>query len=332
MNARERIEAILNRNVCDRPALIAPVSNATAESCRQLGLSFQDVHLDGEKAAALAAYPHEQLGFDSMMPYFSIVLEGAALGAEIDWGGPYTMPSIRKPLFSDPDEFVLPADFLDRPPITALLDTIRLLRQRYGDTALILGKVLGPWTLALHLYGMEPFLIDTVLQPAKARTFMEQFAGITRLFAEAQLTAGADMITLADHITADLASPDTYLNLLQPLHRQIIQTFPANTFILHCCGNTTDRVAYFADAGFPVFHFDSKNKLDDIIRKTGSMQLTGAVNNPETLLFGTVEDVFQQTRSLMAAGIRLISPECAIPLQVKNVNLQAIARAVGSLD
>ena len=62
------------------------------------------------------------------------------------------------------------------------------------------------------------------------------------------------------------------------------------------------------------------------------MQLTGAVNNPETLLFGTVEDVFQQTRSLMAAGIRLISPECAIPLQVKNVNLQAIARAVGSLD
>lgn len=328
MNARERVQAILNQETTDRPALIAPVSNATAESCARLGFPFQQAHLDSDKAAALAAWPHEHLGFDSVMPYFSVVLEGAALGAVIDWGDTYTMPSIKKPLYREPDEFIMPGDFLDRPPIAAILATIRLLKRRFGDTTLILGKVFGPWTLGLHLCGMEHFLIDTLLDPPKIRSFIGQFAAITRVFAEAQLEAGADMVTLADHITADLASPDTYLHFLQPTHRQILQAFPKNTFILHCCGKTIDRIAAFADAGFPVFHFDSKNPVQEALQEAGDMLLTGCVNNPETLLCGTPAEVYRQTRQIMAAGIRLISPECALPLQVKNENLAAIAAAV----
>ena len=328
MNASERVRAILNHETTDRPALIAPVSNATAESCAQLGFSLQQAHLDSDKAAALAAYPHERLGFDSVMPYFSVVLEGAALGAGIDWGDTYTMPSIKSPLYREPDECILPGDFLDRPPIAALLAAIRLLKRRYGDSALVLGKVFGPWTLGLHLCGMEHFLIDTLLDPPKVQAFIERFAGITRVFAQAQLEAGADMLTLADHITADLAGPDAYLRFLQPTHRQILQSFPKNTFILHCCGKTTDRIAAFADAGFPVFHFDSKNPVREALQKADGMLLTGCVNNPETLLFGTPAEAYRQTRQIMAAGIRLISPECALPLQVKNENLAAIAAAV----
>ena len=330
MKVKDKVQAIVNHKTTDCYALIAPVSNATDDSCTQLGISFPDVHLDSDKAAALAAYPHEHLGFESVMPYFSIVLEGAALGADINWGGRYTMPSIKKPLFCDPEEFRLPADFLDRPPVASLLESIRLLKHRFGDQALVLGKVCGPWTLSLHLYGMEPFLIDTLLEPAKAQAFLEQFAGITRLFAEAQLDAGADMITFADHITADLASPDTYLNLLQPIHRNILRFFPADTFILHCCGNTTDRIAHFARAGFPIFHFDSKNSIQAVLEKADGMCLTGCVNNPETLLYGSPEAVYQETRQIMASGIRLISPECALPIQVANCNLKAIADAVRS--
>jgi [methyl-Co(III) methanol-specific corrinoid protein]:coenzyme M methyltransferase len=284
--------------------------------------------MNADKAAALAAYPHEHLGFDSVMPYFSIVLEAATLGGDIDWGNDFDMPVLKRPLYKEPGDFKMTEDFLGREPVATLLSTIRMLKKRFGRTVLILGKALGPWTLGLHMYGMENFLVDTLLEPQKIHDFIKEFCKITICLAEAQLEAGADMITIADHITADIASPKTYREFLMPVHKRILAYFPRNTFILHCCGKTTDRISLFAEAGFPVFHFDSKNNISDAMHEAGQMILTGCVNNLATLLFGSTKEVENQTRKIMAEGIRLISPECAIPLQVKNENLRAISLAV----
>jgi [methyl-Co(III) methanol-specific corrinoid protein]:coenzyme M methyltransferase len=48
----------------------------------------------------------------------------------------------------------------------------------------------------------------------------------------------------------------------------------------------------------------------------------------DVLLNGTRHDVREQTESLINKGIRLISPECAIPLRVKNENLMEIVKTV----
>ncbi len=328
MKACQRVHAILEGQETDRPALLAPVSNATQESCEKLGFSFEHAHLDADKAAALAAYPLEHLGFDSVMPYFSVVAEAAALGARIDWGDEKTMPSIRSTIIGAQEEILIPKDFLSRKPIQAILAAIRLLKNRYKDQALVIGKVMGPWTLGLHVYGMESFLIDTLMEPAYIQALIDRLSDLTSLFARAQLEAGADMITLADHITADLASPQTYVTFLQAAHQRIIASLPPRSLILHCCGQTTDRMAFFAQAGFPIFHFDSKNSLTDAKREAGSMLLTGSINNVDTLLGGTPEQVTQEANMLIEGGIRLISPECALPLQVKNSQLLALSQAV----
>jgi len=59
--------------------------------------------------------------------------------------------------------------------------------------------------------------------------------------------------------------------------------------------------------------------------------LTGGLSN-KTLLWGTPADVTREVHDLMAAGIRLISPECAIPMKVPNANLAAIRRAVDNYN
>jgi [methyl-Co(III) methanol-specific corrinoid protein]:coenzyme M methyltransferase len=51
----------------------------------------------------------------------------------------------------------------------------------------------------------------------------------------------------------------------------------------------------------------------------------GNVNNPEVLLNGTPEQVAEQTRYAIAAGVQVVGPECAIPLRTPLENLQAIA-------
>jgi [methyl-Co(III) methanol-specific corrinoid protein]:coenzyme M methyltransferase len=48
------------------------------------------------------------------------------------------------------------------------------------------------------------------------------------------------------------------------------------------------------------------------------MKLTGCVNNPEVLLKGTRQHVREQVEVIIEKGIKLISPECAIPLKVRN--------------
>ena len=55
------------------------------------------------------------------------------------------------------------------------------------------------------------------------------------------------------------------------------------------------------------------------------MCLVGNVNNAQTLLQGTPEDVRKQVRYAVEAGVNIIAPECAIPLTTPIANLKALA-------
>ena len=330
MSPRERVLALLARQPADRATAIGLTSVATLDSMRATGTSFPAAHTDAGQMAALAAAGHELLGFDTVMPKFSIVHSAAALGAEVNWNSGANMPVITKHPVSEPDAFKIPEDFLDQAPVKVVLDAIRLLKKRYRDTVAIVGKVFGPWTSAYNLYGTENFLMDTVLEPERARAFLEAFTPIAIRYAEAQFEAGADIILWGDHASGDLCSAETYREFLLPVHQKIFTTLlrKQGPIILHACGRTMDRVGYFAQAGFDAFHFDSRNDIRQMLAEAGDLILTGCVNNPDVLLNGTVSDVEKQTKKILEAGIRLVSPECAVPCKVPNDNLAAISATV----
>jgi uroporphyrinogen-III decarboxylase len=57
------------------------------------------------------------------------------------------------------------------------------------------------------------------------------------------------------------------------------------------------------------------------------MSLVGNVNNPTALLRGSPEDVRRQVRYSVEAGVDIIAPECAVPLQTPVSNLRAVVEA-----
>lgn len=145
------------------------------------------------------------------------------------------------------------------------------------------------------------------------------------MFARAQYQAGADLVTIADHATGDLVSPDTYRDFLIPVHREIIQRVGGPN-ILHICGQTIDRLEHFITAGFDCFHVESKVDIESACQLVkGRMSLVGNINNPTTLLFGTPEDVRADCIKAVDAGIDMLAAECAIPLTTPLANLRAIA-------
>lgn len=330
MNSRELVMAALRRERVGRPPVCNPTSVATVELMELARAPFPEANRVPELMARLAETSYTELGFDSIMPVFSIVQESSALGCRIDWGERGTWPTVRMldPIWKTPEEISIPADFLIHSDTRCVLEAIRILKKRFGGKVAVFGKTMGPWTLAYHCFGVEQFLLMSADDPDKTKRCLDKLKEVTVQFGLAQIEAGADALTLPDHATGDLVSAEYYRRFLLDLHREFAQRLPA-PLILHICGRTIDRMDYIAQTGMAAFHFDSKNdprKSVEIMRDR--ITLIGSINTPVTLLSKGPEDVRREVGDCIDAGVGMIGPECAIPLQTPVANLKAIPMAV----
>ena len=292
----------------DRVPVGNVVSIATVELMEMAGAWFPQAHLDSSSMAELAAAGHTVLGYDTVMPVFSVTQEAAALGCDVDWGAPDMMPGVRSHPFAAIERPRLPDGWLQAPAIQVVLEALRLLRQQYGHHVAIVGKVMGPWSLSYHMMGIEEFLICTKIDPDRARRSLETLKDVTVAFGRAQMQAGADLVCVADHITGGMVSPLVYRDLVLPVHREIVSRLGCPT-VLHCCGNTTDRVKYFAQAGFDCYHLESQvNLASAVADAAGRMTLMGNINNPAVLLQGSPKEVAAACQRAMDGGIDLLAP------------------------
>ena len=330
MTSRARVLAALARKPVDRTPVCNPTSVATVDLMDLANAPFPIANRDADAMSRLAATSVEALGFDSVMPVCSVVQESSALGCPIAWGEKAHWPTVRmaEPFWQGPGDVRIPAGFLAHPDTACVLVSIRELKRRFGEDAAVIGKTMGPWSLAYHCFGVEPFLLMTVDEPGRAKACLDLLKEVTVAFGLAQINAGADALTLPDHATGDLVSASYYRTFLRDLHTELVERLSV-PLIMHICGHTLDRIPDIARTGVSAFHFESKNSPAEAVALAGDrMALAGNINNPETLFTGTPESVAGEVREALDAGVGLIAPECAIPLQTPLANLKAIPRTV----
>jgi [methyl-Co(III) methanol-specific corrinoid protein]:coenzyme M methyltransferase len=302
--------------------------SGTSIACRELmtktEAEFPEAHLDPEKMAALALAGHTILGFDVVAPLFSVCHEAAAMGCNVNWGGPELMPESGKPIFQQADDIRIPADLLTRPGCAVPLRAISLLKKRLGEEAAVCGKVFGSWTQGYHYFGVERFLMGALDDPDATRRILDRLLPVTIAFAAAQIEAGADCILLGDHATRDLCGPRMYEQYLVPLHRRLAAEIKAPV-VLHVCGNTSDRIGMIAETGLACFHWDTKTGTPADARRLAGprLALMGGISNYK-LLRSTPEEIAADSFLAARAGIHVVGPECAIPLTTPLANLLAI--------
>jgi [methyl-Co(III) methanol-specific corrinoid protein]:coenzyme M methyltransferase len=330
MTSRERVLAALRREPVDRTPVVNPTSVATVELMDLVDAPFPAANREPELMARLAATGHTELGFDSVMPVFSIIQESAALGCKIQWEQKDNWPTVvmKEPIYQRPEDIDFSDDFLDNPDAQCVLDAIKLLRARFGDEVAVIGKTMGPWSLGYHCFGVEHFLLMSLDDPAKTKLVLDKLKESTIAYGLAQIEAGADALTLPDHATGDLVSGEYYKRYLQDLHTEFVERLPV-PIILHICGRTVDRMDYIAQTGMAAFHFDSKNSPEESMEAVdGRISLVGNVNNPETIFSKGPDEVKAEVRKNLEAGVQMVGPECAVPLQAPIENLRAIHEAV----
>jgi len=330
MTSRQRVLAALRREPVDRTPVCNPTSVATVELMDLADAPFPDACRQPESMARLAATGYTELGFDTIMPVYTIVQESSALGCRIQWEQKDNWPTVklREPIWKEPDDIKIPPDLLTHTDTKCVLDAIRMLRKEFGDEVAIIGKTMGPWSLGYHCFGVEQFLLMSLDDPGKTKLCLEKLKDVTVQFGLAQIEAGADALTLPDHATGDLVSAEYYEKYLRELHIEFVERIPV-PLILHICGRTVDRMEYIAQTGMAAFHYDSKNEPAESMNVVGNrISLVGNINNPETLFSKGPEQVRKEVYKNLDAGVQLVGPECAIPLQTAIENLKEIPLAV----
>jgi len=291
------------------------------------GAAFPDAHLDPGLMTQLAAFATVEADYDAIMPLFSVVTEAAALGAKVDWGRFDIMPAIVEPLWREPEDIAVPDDFERRESMATALEALRRLRVEYPHLGLI-GKTFGPWSLSFHLFGVENVLVMTLEEPEKLKRIFAGMLEISVRSALAQIKAGADALCLGDHCSRDMCSPATYCEFLFPLHREVARRVPCPV-ILHACGETSDRIDAFADTGLSCFHYDTRVPAQTAARLAGGkIALMGGVSNIDSLLSGDEGRIAADVRGAMDAGVHIIGPECAVPLNTGMRSLRAVTESL----
>jgi MtaA/CmuA family methyltransferase len=332
MKPKEIFLRALKRQSVPRPATGTATSIATIDLMKKTGHFFPDAHTDAGKMAGLAGAGYTELGFDNVMPLFSVCHESVALGCNPDWGEIDRMPDCRGGLYGIGDEVSIPENLLDHPSCRIPVEALSILKKRYGDEIAVVGKVFGPWTLGYHIYGIEEFLISTITNPDAVKRALEKLKEVSVIFAKAQIDAGADAICLADHATRDLCSPDAYREFLFNIHSELSERIPC-PIILHICGDTSDRIHYIAQTGLDCFHFDSKVSAQQARELAGeNLALMGGTSNFDIIRKGSAETISADVREKVENTIDIIGPECAVPLDAPYMNMKMLADEVKTYE
>ncbi|MBM3699837.1 MAG: MtaA/CmuA family methyltransferase [Actinobacteria bacterium] len=336
LNLLNEKAAIEGKTKPSRPGIGNFVSSTTVSQMQAMNSFFPDAHYDAKKMFDLSKADYEILGYDMIMPVFSVVVESYAMGCAVDWGKPSMMPQIKSTIWKNYSDIGyrdkdIKNILLKNNAVKALLECLSMLKKKYPHIA-VCGKVFGPWTLSYHFFGVQEFLIKTIDNPLEVKSILDKLCLITICFAELQAQAGADIITVADHATADLCSPQSYRDFLIPVHSLLARQIKVPA-VLHICGNTLDRLDYICRTGMAGFHFESK--VDACAAQAVNKRriaLAGNINNPSTLLFKKPRDVRKEALYAAKCGVKIIGPECAVPLSTPAENLLEISKTIKSLN
>jgi [methyl-Co(III) methanol-specific corrinoid protein]:coenzyme M methyltransferase len=327
MNSRERFLAALFGRRPDRPPLAHVSALTTVELQEATGCRLPAVHQDAEQQARLLAANHELLGFDAVSFILNYFGEPAALGAAIDWGTAERLPAVTSHPWHHAEDARVPVDLLDRPPLRTGLATLRIAKRRHGDRLAVLGKVMGPFSMAQMMHGTENVLVGLVEAPERIAALLDVCTDVLVRYANAQFEAGADAIAIGEGgAGAKMLSPAMYQQWLLPVHRRLIAEIHGPT-IMHICGDIRPRLGLLAQTGMTCFNFDWCIPPAEMVAAAGHFTLMGNVNTTD-LLRGPPAEIRCQVAACLAAGVQIIGPGCAISPKCPNANLRAMAEGI----
>jgi uroporphyrinogen decarboxylase len=212
------------------------------------------------------------------------------------------------------------------------LDSIRLYKQRLGEQVPIVGWVEGPLAEACDIIGMEQMMLQTCMNPGFAEALMRRCLDFAKIFAKAQIDAGADVIGIGEAVCSQI-SEDQYAEMIFSLDKELIDYIHSQGAMvkLHICGNITHLLPLIREAEPDIVDIDSMVDLDEAYELLGDKIIRcGNLDPVQMARKMSTEEVYQFSRLLIAKEKGrpfILSAGCEIPVGTSLEKVLAMKRA-----
>ncbi|MBN2281556.1 MAG: uroporphyrinogen decarboxylase family protein [Candidatus Marinimicrobia bacterium] len=187
--------------------------------------------------------------------------------------------------------------------------------------------VIGPFTLAGELNGVNDILMNCVLQPDFVAQLVEFSTRVVQDYTQNLFEAGADTVCVLDP-SSMMLSPEMYGQFSLSAFQKIVKSTGGKPLILHICGDTTHLVDAMARSGAAALSLDSIVNFKEIIRRIPpQMELIGNLDPVDIFLNGTHESIAEATKCLkhqmQEHSNFVLGSGCDLPLATPLENVQA---------
>jgi MtaA/CmuA family methyltransferase len=329
VTSKERLlNALLQKNV-DRVPVAGLVTAINKAAMEHAGVTFRGSLTSAQKYALLAAAPYELYGLESIKLPFGMTVEAEILGAEIDFGDDFRLPQVRKPPFSQPDEFKIPDNLSTCGRIPLVRESVELLQKKYDRHVAVITSIVGPFTLAGMVFGLERLLIWMVTERETYQQCLDATTDFAIRYCKIQETMGTDVIQLGEaSCSGDLISVEDYRKNILPYHRQLCSTISVPS-VIHICGNISRHFEFIPETNATGISFDDGNDMAVAVKHCkGKVALLGYVRPIEILQNGTPDKVQEKCLECIDNGVDVLHAGCAWPPDVPHENAMAFVSAV----
>lgn len=241
MNSKERVFSVLTGNKPDKNPVSLTLSlfGSKLTNCSsEIYYTNYKEYVKGQSAIVKNISP------DILFSPFCLSFEGAAFGSEIVFHKNGT-PVVKKPIYKNINEIKtlnLP-DFTKNKFINYITDSIKSLKELYGNTHPIAGIVSSPVDLPIMLTGIEIWLEILLFDENKAKEIVEITSEFFINYSNSLISNGADFIVI----------PATFCN------PKIITKEIMENFVLQTLNNI------FPEIKAPIIIHNGGNKLGSFI-------------------------------------------------------------------
>lgn len=334
MNGRQIFLAALRGGQTPRPSVACVNQTATYEQMEAIGVRWPGANFNASQMSCLSQAAHSIIGFDAVRIPFCQTIEEEALGCEISIGDETNLPSVVGHPFGINDAPSFPENFLEEGRLPLLVKAARDVRVAVGEDVAVIGGVVGPFTIAAELLGVENMMRAILKAPQKLRPFLQAAEEAVIELARALEAGGVDAICIEDMMASmDLLSPPSYNSLAAPHEANVIERLNVPV-VLHICGRVDFIAKDMIATGAAALSFEPKTdvfRVKQAIEESGkSVGIVGGIGTMDDLFYGDTELVTRTTRKAIADGYDVVAPGCSVPPATTTANLRAMVETVKS--
>lgn len=312
--------------------LVMPI--VTYPGASLVGCTVEAMVTDGAAQHQASAAIQSHLGTPVSLTAMDLSVEAEAFGARIRMVAD-DVPTVVDRLVSS----AALIDALEVPPVGAGRTSVPLdvvCRFVAFRAPLVLGGLIGPFSLAGRLFGMSEALELTLTEPDTTHALLEKATQFLCSYALAFRDAGAHGILIAEP-AAGLLSPRGLGAFSSPYVRRIAEAVEDGRFsvILHNCGARNVHLPSILATNVSALHFGAPVDLPQALATVPDGVVVCGNLDPAAVFVGSSpQEITARTRALLRAtkGRRnfVLSSGCDVPHTSPLQNIEAFVEAASS--